>query len=230
MDEDALALVDLVRTARRPSMRLEAARQLAEKRDPELTPILLELLDPTNDARIVPVVTVALSGLQAIGEPITPYVMELFDGPADPRRVFMPLLLGAALGKRAVPRLIEALQDENQDVAINAATQLGQLGAVEAFEPLLTLLQDQNLPAALRGVAAAALGALRDPRALPILAELSTTHDPELLAGAIDGLSDLRDPAGAEYLEAILDRPSLDENTNRAVRLGLLAMERYRLR
>jgi HEAT repeat protein len=211
-------------------MRLEAARQLAEKRDPELAPVLLELLDATNDARIVPVVTVALSGLQAIGEPIAPLVSAIFDGPADPRRVFMPLLLASTLGERAVPRLIEALRDENQEVAINAATQLGQLGAAEAFEALLALFQDQNASAALRGVAAAALGALRDPRALPILAELSTTEDPDLLAGAIDGLSDLRDPAGAEYLEAILDRPDLDENTNRAVRLGLLAMERYRLR
>jgi HEAT repeat protein len=228
MDDESQALIDMVRTSRRPSMRLEAARQLADKRDPDLAPVLLELLDPTNDARIIPVVTVAIAGLQATGEAIAPLATDILDGPPDSRRVFMPLLLASVLGERAVPRLINALRDPVQDVAVNAATQLGQMRSVNAFEPLLDLLRDTTAPTALRGVAAASLGALRDPRALPILAELSATADPELLAGAIDGLSDLRDPAGAEYLEAILDRPDLDANTNRAVRLGLLAMERYR--
>jgi len=93
---------------------------------------------------------------------------------------------------------------------------------------LYAIAQDLERPPALRGVAAAALGSLRDLRALPFLAGLAGETDPELLAGAIDGLADLRDPAGIPYLEAILERPDLDARTNRAVRLGLLAMERYR--
>jgi HEAT repeat protein len=211
-------------------MRLELARQLAEKRDPHLAPVLLELLDSANDARIVPVVTVAIDGLQALGAAVAPYALDILHDHLDPRRPFMPLLLASALGERAVPILIDALDDDNAEVAINAATQLGQLRSRRAFEPLRALLDDERKPNTLRGVAAAALGASRDPRALPLLAELSTTNDPDLLAGAIDGLSDLRDPAGAGILEAILARPHLDANTNRAVRLGLLAMERYRSR
>jgi HEAT repeat protein len=140
----------------------------------------------------------------------------------------MPLLLASAYGEGASPRLIEALHDPQIEVRINAATQLGLLRTPRAFEPLLALVQNEGEDHAVRGVAAAALGALRDPRALPILAELSKTDDPDLLAGAIDGLADFRDPAGIPYLEAILDRPALDERTERAVRLGLLAMERYR--
>jgi HEAT repeat protein len=140
----------------------------------------------------------------------------------------MPLLLASALGERAAPRLIEALGDAEVDVAINAATQLGQLRSLSAFEPLRDLLNDRNAPLALRGAAAAALGATRDTRALAILAPLTTTSETELLAGAIDGLADLRDPLGAPYLEAILDRQDIAETTTRAVRLGLLAMERYR--
>ena len=113
---------------------------------------------------------------------------------------------------------------------INAATQLGQLDPGQVFAPLLAVVTDPARPGPLRSAAASALGSLKDRRALPVLAELSRTHDPDLLAGAIDGLAELRDPAGIPYLEALLERPDLDERTNRAIRLGLLAMERYRQR
>jgi HEAT repeat protein len=230
MDEDTAALVAMLRTTRRAPMRLDLARRLAEKRDPELAPVLLELLDSANDARVVPVVTVAISGLQALGAVVAPYAQTILEDRGDPRRAFMPLLIASALGESAASILMAALYDEEIEVAINAATQLGQIRSEQAFEPLRYVLADEEAPAQLRGVAAAALGASRDPRALPILAELSATDDPDLLAGAIDGLADLRDPAGAVYLERILARPNLDETTNRAVRLGLLAMERYRSR
>jgi HEAT repeats len=230
MDEDTAALVAMLHTTRRAPMRLELTRKLAEKRDPDLAPVFLELLDSANDARIVPVVTAAIGGLQALGAAVAPYAQTILADPLDPRRAFMPLLIASALGENAAPVLIAALRDQDVDVAVNAATQLGQIRSDQAFGPLSSLLADEDRPALLRGVAAAALGSSRDPRALSILAELSRTDDPDLLAGAIDGLADLRDPAGAEYLEQILTRPNLDENTNRAVRLGLLAMERYRSR
>ena len=105
---------------------------------------------------------------------------------------------------------------------------LGLLRAADAFEPLLDLLRDPAAPSSLRGAAAAALGASRDGRALPILVELLAAPDRDILAGAIDGLADLRDPAGAPHLEKLLERTDLDPSTERAIRLGLLAMERYR--
>ena len=61
-----------------------------------------------------------------------------------------------------------------------------------------------------------------------MLAALTRGDDPELLGGAVDGLAELRDPRGAPYLEALLERPGIDERLSRAIRLGLLAMERYR--
>ncbi len=228
MDEEIAAFSEMLRTSRRAPMRLEAARILAAARDIEAAPALLEALEESNDPRVIPVVTAAIEGLQALGAPLAPLLLPILDSPDDRRRVFIPLLLRASLGTEAVPRLVEALGDASPAVAINAATQLGDLRSPYAFEPLLTLAQDIEQPATLRGVAAAALGSLRDLRALPFLAGLSEETDPELLAGAIDGLADLRDPAGISYLEAILERPNLDARTNRAVRLGLLAMERYR--
>jgi len=230
VDDETEALIETLRLSRRPTMRLETARRLAEKRDPDAASALIELLDSTNDPRIIPVVTVAITGLQALGDAIAGELLRILDEPYGPRRVFMPLLLASALGIGAAPRLVKALADDDTEVAVNAATQLGQLRAVEAFEALVALLEDQSRPSALRGAAAAAIGASRDPRALSILAHLSTSTDRDLLAGAIDGLSDLRDPRGAQFLEAILERDDIDESTNRAVRLGLLAMERYRPR
>ncbi|MGH2390197.1 MAG: HEAT repeat domain-containing protein [Chloroflexota bacterium] len=228
MDEEIAALAEMLRTGRRAPMRLEAARGLAASRSIEAAPPLLEVLEESNDPRVIPIVTVAIEGLQALGPPLAPLLLVILDNPEDRRRVFMPLLLRASLGELSVPRLVEALRDPLPAVAVNAATQLGGLRSAAAFDPLLALAQDTRESTALRGVAAAALGALRDRRALPFLAGLADDADPELLAGAIDGLADLRDPAGIPYLEAILERPNLDERTNRAVRLGLLAMERYR--
>ncbi len=228
MDEEIAALADLLRTSKRGPMRLEAARQLALRHSLEAAPALLTALEESSDPRIVPVVTAALEGLEAFGPELAPLLLPILADSEDPRRVFIPLLLRASLGDDAAPRLVEALNDAQPAVAINAATQLGQLRTPDAFAPLLAQAQDEAQPASVRGVAAASLGNLRDARALPFLAGLANTDDPELLAGAIDGLADLRDPAGIPYLEAILERPNLDSRINRAVRLGLLAMERYR--
>jgi HEAT repeat protein len=228
MDEETAALIDLLRTSRRAPMRLEAVRQLAARHDPAAAGALLETLQQSNDPRVVPVITAAIEGLSHLGPAIAPLLRAIMADSADPRRVFMPLLLAANLGATAIPDLIEALDDEQIEVRINAATQLGQLGDSAAYSPLLVVVTDAGQPSTVRGVAAAALGALRDRRALPILAELAAGSDPDLLAGAIDGLADLRDPAGIPYLEALLERGQLDERTNRAIRLGLLAMERYR--
>ena len=162
IDQETAALIELLRTSRRPTMREMAVRQLAERRDPAAAEALLGVLDTANDPRVVPVVTAALGGLQALGPSIAPQILAILANRADPRRVFMPLLLGAALGEAATPRLIEALRDEDPDVRINAATQLGQLRSPAAFEPLLALLGDVAAGSTLRGVAASALGTLRD--------------------------------------------------------------------
>ena len=230
MDEDTAALLDILRTSRRPSLRLEAVRQLAASQAPESIPALLDVLDDADNPRSVAVVTAAVAALQEMGEVAAPHILATLDERNGKRRQFMPLLLATSLGREAVPRLLGALQDGDVEVAVNAATQLGQLRVVEAFEPLLDVARDTRAPAALRGAAASSLGALRDRRALPILVEMLSAPERDLLAGAIDGLADLRDPAGAPYLEGLLERPDLDEATERAIRLGLLAMERYRSR
>ncbi len=228
MDEESALLIEMLQSTRRPAMRLALARQLAERRTPDAAAALLDLLEDSSDPRVVPVVTVALEGLLALGPAIAPLVAARLDDLEDRRRKFMPLLLAAALGDAAIPRLLAALDDSEQEVQVNAATQLGRLDPQQVFAPLLAVVSNPSRPGPLRSAAASSLGSLKDRRALPVLAALSRTEDPDLLAGAIDGLAELRDPAGIPYLEELLERPGLDERTTRAIRLGLLAMERYR--
>lgn len=230
MQEETAAAIAMLGASKRPHMRELAVRRLAELKDPDAIPALLGELRESTDPRSIPTITAALSALQGMGAPVSVHAIAILDDSGDPRRAFMPLLLASTAGGEAVPRLIAALDDPQESVRVNAATQLGVLRDPRAFAPLLALVQDAERDDAIRGVAAAALGALGDARALPVLEKLAASPSPDLLAGAIDGLADLRDPAGIPHLEAILERPGLDERTDRAVRLALLAMERYRER
>src|SRR5579862_1535791 len=98
MDEEVALLIEMLRTTRRPSMRLELARRLADRGAPEAAATLLDLLEESSDPRVVPVVTVALEGLMALGPAIAPLVEARLDDPRETRRAFMPLLLASALG------------------------------------------------------------------------------------------------------------------------------------
>ncbi len=228
MDDDTAALIDILRTSHRPALRLEAVRQIAAANAVEAVPALLAVLDDAADPRSLSVVTAALTTIQQMGPAAAPHIEEGLRRNFGNHRQFMPLLLASSLAGQSFPLLSGMLCDPDLEVAVNAATQLGQLRLAAAFDPLVAVVRDDSAAAALRGAAAAALGALRDPRALPVLIELLDAPEREILAGAIDGLSDLRDPAGAPHLERLLERRDLDQSTERAVRLGLLAMERYR--
>jgi HEAT repeat protein len=84
------------------------------------------------------------------------------------------------LAKPAVPELIEALGDKDDDVRIWAAIALGQIGpdAVNAVQPLLSLLRTEENPQAICG-AIQALGEIGPgaESALPVLAAIA--QDPK---------------------------------------------------
>jgi HEAT repeat protein len=84
------------------------------------------------------------------------------------------------LAKPAVPDLIEALTDEDEEIRIWAAITLGHIGsnAASAVEPLIGLVQDEAHPVVVPN-AITALGEIGPPaiRALPVLAPM--VNDPE---------------------------------------------------
>ena len=73
---------------------------------------------------------------------------------------------------KAVKPIIEMLNDEWVNVRIYAVTSLGKLGDVEAVPALIEVLKRSNENELVRAGAAAALGVLRDTRALMPLREL----------------------------------------------------------
>ncbi|MCU0723936.1 MAG: HEAT repeat domain-containing protein, partial [Planctomycetes bacterium] len=90
-----------------------------------------------------------------------------FDASPDVRGVAC-LALGKSGSKEAMPFLLQALKASNPSVRRRAAIGLSDLKAPEAMDDLLAVLALDPEPDP-RAHAADALGALRDPRALPAL-------------------------------------------------------------
>ena len=80
--------------------------------------------------------------------------------------------LGELGNTKAVMPIIEMLKDEWVNVRIYAVTSLGKLGDEEAVPALIEVLKDSKENELVRAGAAAALGVLRDSRALLPLREL----------------------------------------------------------
>jgi HEAT repeat protein len=153
------------------------------------------------------------------------------DGDADLRNGAMEVLV--AFGAAAVPRLVALLQDDNEEVRNFSAVMLGSIGSREAVAPLVEALQDPDvnvqhaaaealgaigdraalvpLLALLRGdlwqqfPAVAALGAMRDERAVPYL--LPLVPDPLLGQPAMEALGKIGDPRALNPLLAVIASP-----------------------
>jgi HEAT repeat protein len=140
----------------------------------------------------------------------------------------VPRLLVSAVGAAAVPVLVGLLDDADDEVAMNAATALGSLRDPAIAAPLQAIVDDPSRPSLLRGVAASALGMSGSSAAYDVLAPLLGSHDPSLVAGAIDGLAELGDPRAAPLIQALLAAGRLDERTARGARLALISLRTRR--
>lgn len=111
----------------------------------------------------------------------------------------------AAKNHRDEQYLIAALLDP--DHRAMAAKFLGELGAVEATEPLLRLLDAADPHA--RSSAAIALGRLGAAEALPRLHEIALRDEEAFVRSwAISALGEIGDPDGVDLLLPLLSDPS----------------------
>lgn len=136
------------------------------------------------------------------------------DGLSDPL-----VQIYAARDRGDVEYLTRALIDpENR---MFAAEFLGKLGAVEATEPLMRLLDasDRNV----RISAMQALGRLRARAAIPRLREVAIGDESDgVRSWAIDALGDIGDEEGVEQLISLLGDPSWRVRAAAAIALGKL--------
>jgi len=127
----------------------------------------------------------------------------------DPRvRRFLALTMGHLGDKRAVPALLEGLNDSEVENEIYTLWALGSIGDNSAVPVDLMRLQHQD--AAVRKVAAYVLGALKDPSAIHDLQVALNDVDHDVRWNAAMALAQLNDAGGAGVLMTLLDHQYLD--------------------
>ncbi len=142
-------------------VRKRAAEKLARSSNRAAAAALVPLLqDPDSSVR-----RAAAAALEALS----------FEPADDVARAWFAVARGRIretdeLGTAAVPALVDALGDPDENVRITAASLLGGIGDTGAVEPLIAALEREAHGKWTRGTAAEALARLQDGRALPALA------------------------------------------------------------
>ena len=127
----------------------------------------------------------------------------------DPRvRQYLALTMGHMGDSRAIPALVEGLNDskaENQIYALWALGSIGDRAAVPGIQKSLT-----NGEPAIRKTAAYVLGVLKDPGAIHDLQVALNDPNNDVRWNAAMALAQMNDPSGADVLVGLLDRGYLD--------------------
>lgn len=114
--------------------------------------------------------------------------------------------LGAAGDEAAVPFLVAALADEDDQLRQHAAIALGEIGSPEAVPALIRALRDRDR--AVQWFAAVSLAKIGEPAVEPLINELSA-GDVNGAAGAAVALGRMREASAVEPLVALLSSPDL---------------------
>ncbi|MBQ8668982.1 HEAT repeat domain-containing protein, partial [bacterium] len=107
-----------------------------------------------------------------IGDVATDALIESLDHEKVNVRCDATRALGEIGNKKAVDKIINMLYDEWVNVRIYAVTSLGKLNDTKAVPALIDVMRNRSENELVRAGAAAALGVLRDQRALMPLREL----------------------------------------------------------
>ncbi|MFZ8842411.1 HEAT repeat domain-containing protein, partial [Thermoflexus sp.] len=163
-----------------------AARALGQIGPPAVPALIQALRDEDRDVRWM-----AAWALGEIGDPqATPALTEALKD----KESLVCWMAAWALGKigvPALPALLEALQDKDEEweVRYAAALALGQIGDPQATPALIQALRDENL--VVRWAAAEALRKIGDPQALPALLEALKDEDEGVRRAAAEALGQI---------------------------------------
>src|SRR6266849_7385259 len=128
----------------------------------------------------------------------------------DPRvRRYLALTMGQLGDPRAVPALVEGLNDTEIDNQIYNMWALGSIGDSSAVPDITRKLEAQD--PAIRRTAAYVLGALKDPRAIHDLKIALNDSSEDVRWNAAIALAQLNDASGSELLTKLLDRSYVDK-------------------
>ena len=123
----------------------------------------------------------------------------------DPRvRRYLALTMGHLGDARAIPALVEGLNDTESDNQIYDMWALGSIGDPSAVPDITRKLEAKD--PAIRRTAAYVLGALKDPRAAHALTVALNDSSDDVQWNAAIALAQLNDASGADILTRLLDR------------------------
>ena len=160
-----------------------AAEALSNFRRPEVVEPLIAVME--NDSAV----TTRLKAIETLGYVVEAREMTFWD------YVFPE--------RDGVGRLLDLMEDEDEDIAEAALEALARIGDERALKPVVGLACNWDREFVRRLPAAAALSAFHDRQVVPVLIAMLQDPEPLLRPWAARCLSDLCDPASLPVLDAL---------------------------
>ena len=202
------------------AVRIYAAGELANHKDPEVVKIFVDLISD-DDTEIRVLAVNVLGKIGGVSE-LKNLVLALQDKETKVRES-AAISLGKLGKKEAVFDLLSALSDPADSVVCTAAEALGELKADEAVEPLINLFSNKNPK--IRESAIVALGKFQDNRAIDPLINSLKDEEERVRWYAADTLGKVGTKKAVLPLIALLSDESARVRESTAAALGLIGDE-----
>ena len=144
---------------------------------------------------------------------------------------YLAIAMGATKDKRYTQTLIDAIEGSDEGVIQACAFALGNIGTIDAIDPLEKLLNNSEPQIRLHAVIA--LGKIGEPSTVPILKKMLSDSEPNVRWDASIALAKQKDSSGRSILLDLLDRkylnsfPNIDEKEKVQVILVAISVAHF---
>ena len=144
---------------------------------------------------------------------------------------YLAIAMGATKDKRYTQTLIDAIEGSDEGVIQACAFALGNIGTIDAIDPLEKLLDNSEPQIRLHAVIA--LGKIGEPSTAPLLKKMLSDSEPNVRWDASIALAKQKDSSGRSILLDLLDRkylnsfPNIDEKEKVQVILVAISVAHF---
>lgn len=208
-----------------PVVRRAAAKTLNLIADPTAIPTLIDAVLKDDD---VVVRGSAVGALAQTGEASVPPLIDILASPESTETIKGHAAWALAfIGTKAREQLYQAFNSDSAEVRSAVVGAIAKVAEEQREERALKLLVDslQDSASSVRSEAAAALGNLAEPSAIPDLLELLQHSEEESRKAAALALMKIGDPSVVEALQTALDRES-EAAIQQIIKLAITQLEK----